>query len=394
MLVSALMMPVMVLADTPPAIPLAVYGDVKIDGANAPIGTIITVLNGASEAARTTTTQAGKYFLEVPASNAGASLTYKVNGTLAVEKVAANPVSVASDKIDLAITTAPSVCNPSSIANGTIGAYPQCAITCNSGYSLSNGVCTAISSGGGGGGGGGGGSSSSSSTSQTTSTSQTIPTVPLTPPMVTTPQVLGVKISAAEVQLNQILTDSAAIWTEKRDVILSNAGAKIDEAKEKTTSDKYISKLSGHRDLAGSEINRLNFFITYGTAGTKILGAGERAGVIGSYQAAFGKLPKTQAEWQDAIKIANGRWPSVKSAAAETKAKTSFKKIYGRDANMSNANDNAAVTIMAYGLRPSARNLNSEKVAILSFKYFYKRAPVSAVDWDAVRAIAYSGAKR
>lgn len=105
-------------------------------------------------------------------------------------------------------------------------------------------------------------------------------------------------------------------------------------------------------------------------------------------------MPKTETEWQDALKVASGRWPTEKSTAAETKAKVSLKKIYGKEANMSNQNDNAAVTIMAYGLRPSARNLASEKTAILSFKYFYKRAPTTAVDWDAVRAIAYSGAKR
>ena len=34
-------------------------------------------------------------------------------------------------------------CNPSSVANGTVGAYPSCAITCDSGYTLSNGSCVA-----------------------------------------------------------------------------------------------------------------------------------------------------------------------------------------------------------------------------------------------------------
>jgi hypothetical protein len=61
---------------------------------------------------------------------------------------------------------------------------------------------------------------------------------------------------------------------------------------------------------------------------------------------------------------------------------------------MKQANDNAAVTVMAYGLRPASRNTNSEKVAINSFKYIYKKTPTSAQDWDIVRAIAYSGAKR
>jgi len=61
---------------------------------------------------------------------------------------------------------------------------------------------------------------------------------------------------------------------------------------------------------------------------------------------------------------------------------------------MSQPNDNAAVTVISYGLRPGNRNMNSEKAAIKSFKAIYGHAPVSAVAWDIVRAIAYSGAKR
>ena len=49
---------------------------------------------------------------------------------------------------------------------------------------------------------------------------------------------------------------------------------------------------------------------------------------------------------------------------------------------------------MAYGLRTATRNLNSEKAAIKSFKAIFGKAPTTASDWDAVRAIAYSGAKR
>jgi hypothetical protein len=41
-----------------------------------------------------------------------------------------------------------SVCSPSTISHGTIGAYPGCAVSCNSGYTLSAGSC--ISTGGGG----------------------------------------------------------------------------------------------------------------------------------------------------------------------------------------------------------------------------------------------------
>lgn len=360
-----------------PTIPLLVYGEAKIDGANAPIGTVITVFNGAAEVARTTVSQVGKYFLEVPAGNAGANLTYKVNGAVSASAVCPNSLVTPSVRIDLAITTpAPT---PAPIPAPTPTPAPASGNGNNSG---------------------GGGSPLPNLTPTptpapaSTSTPTLMPTP--SPAPTVTPQVLGVKIaSAAEIQLNTILTDSAAIWSENLNTILANAKAARDENSEKITADKYLSNLThNEKSFLAADANRLNFFITYGTVGTKILGAGERAGVISSYKSAFSKLPKTETQWQDAIKIANGRWPSEKNGAAEAKAKTSFKKIYGREAKMSNTNDNAAVTVMAYGLRPSARNLNSEKAAILSFKYFYKRAPISAADWDAVRAIAYSGAKR
>ena len=61
---------------------------------------------------------------------------------------------------------------------------------------------------------------------------------------------------------------------------------------------------------------------------------------------------------------------------------------------MENSNDNAAVTIIAYGLRSDSRNLGSEKAGIKSFKHIYGYNPESAIDWDIVRAIAYSGATR
>jgi chitodextrinase len=136
-------------------------------------------------------------------------------------------------------------------------------------------------------------------------------------------------------------------------------------------------------------------FIQNGTPTTVIIGAGERGGSIASFRSAFGRLPESETDWQDVVKIANGRWPSQKNITAEQRAQTeTFAKIYGRTANLKNQNDNAAVTVITYGLRPAQRNVNSEKAAILSFKYFYKKSPTTAQEWDIVRAIAYSGAKR
>jgi hypothetical protein len=106
-------------------------------------------------------------------------------------------------------------------------------------------------------------------------------------------------------------------------------------------------------------------------------------------------LPVLAEEWQDVIKIANGRWPTEKNTASEERVKTAaFRQIYKRDPDMNNANDNAAVTVMSYGLRPAQRNLESEKNAIRIYRDIFKAAPASAESWDMVRAIAYSGAKR
>jgi hypothetical protein len=136
-------------------------------------------------------------------------------------------------------------------------------------------------------------------------------------------------------------------------------------------------------------------FIQDGTPTTIVIGAGERAGVVGSYNSAFKRLPKNDGDWLDVIKIANGRWTKEKNSSAEVSAEKAFKAIYLRAPNRKNNRyDDNAVNVIAYGLRPSNRNVASEAAAVKSFKYVYKKLPVSANDWDIVRAIAYSGAKR
>ena len=135
-------------------------------------------------------------------------------------------------------------------------------------------------------------------------------------------------------------------------------------------------------------------FNACGTKSTRHLGSGERLGVVNSYRAAFGRLPSTAEHWFDVIKIANDRFPGETSASAEASARLRFRTVYGRDPNMSHDYDRNAVYIMAYGLRPLPRNLNSEAVAIATFRAAFGTAPVSAIQWDTVRAVAYSGATR
>ncbi len=156
---------------------------------------------------------------------------------------------------------------------------------------------------------------------------------------------------------------------------------------------ELIDKADGQVSLESSR--SLARFIHEGTLTTEYLGAGERAGVVDSYLSAFGSLPSSEEQWQDVVKIANGRWPSQKNEKLEQEVKkTIFEELYKREPNMENANDNAAVTIIAYGLRPSNRNTKNEKQAVKTFEHIYGHSPSKALDWNIVRAIAYSGARR
>ena len=149
------------------------------------------------------------------------------------------------------------------------------------------------------------------------------------------------------------------------------------------------------RVLSEQDKFALAFYIHEGSQTTKILGSGERTGVLNSYLSVFGKLPATESEWQDIIKIANGRWPTERNLGAENKSQTTiFASVYKRSPDMNNPHDNAAVTVITYGLRPADRKLDNEKVAIKIFRGIFSYDPVDAIDWDIVRAIAYSGATR
>lgn len=180
--------------------------------------------------------------------------------------------------------------------------------------------------------------------------------------------------------------------------ILSELEQLRSRIREQENEIKYLRGLVDDLTVLNQEVrDSLNQFITYGVdQNTELLGEGERAAVIYSYKSAFNKLPETDDELADAIRIANGRWPSKTNASAEHRAQLEFRKIYLRNPNMANPNDNAAVTVMAYGLRQKAenRNLESEKEGIKTFEYVYGRLPESTEDWNIMQAITYSGATR
>lgn len=168
--------------------------------------------------------------------------------------------------------------------------------------------------------------------------------------------------------------------------------------KEQQNEIKYLKKLIiDLSKISGSMQDAIRNFITYGSdTNTKGLGEGERAAVIYSYKSAYGKLPSNNEELADAIKIANGRWPAKRVAAKEESAKKFFYRIYGREADMNNANDSAAIVIMSYGLKQKFynRNIGSEENALKAFKFVFGHNPSTTEEWNILQAITYSGAKK
>lgn len=142
-------------------------------------------------------------------------------------------------------------CNPASVANGTINAT-TCAITCNSGFTLSSQSCVAQSTGGGGGGGGGGSATSIFTTTSTgtvtttatgtTSSGTTIPPTGTIPSGMTTP--IGstpIKVPAIQIPTSRLVfSDIGNNWA--KDYIQKLASRKIVNNTEKFRPDDSLSR--------------------------------------------------------------------------------------------------------------------------------------------------------
>ncbi|MDD5527836.1 MAG: hypothetical protein PHO56_02550 [Patescibacteria group bacterium] len=374
-----LLAPSIALADDSfPSFPMSFYGSAKLDNASLPANSIIQAFVNNSLVGQVTLNEAGIYGYDNPTKIRLTIGEYSENEI--IFKYVLPGTSIA-------------------LTGGSTNKYSG---TFESGKTQSiNFVFTTVSAPPGNqpsGGSGGGGSVTKPITVpapvKIISTS-TLPVTSNVPMTMETTEVLGSKIinySAFNTLFgldgalaNDISHNEAETITSQQELLQLN---KVNENLYNRVVGSYLSKLSDSTKKA------IVYFIQVGTPTTKRLGSGEQAGSLNSYISAFNKVPSSTVEWQDVVKIANGRWPAQKSQTAEDNAVAKFKKVYLRVPDMKNVNDNAAVTVITYGLRPASRNTNSEKAAIKSFKVIFKYNPTSAVDWDIVRAIAYSGAKR
>jgi hypothetical protein len=194
-------------------------------------------------------------------------------------------------------------------------------------------------------------------------------------------------------------------WIVKVNALLEKNGEDLfrnlkisqDINKENEVKDKYLKKIETYQQIKEDYQKALANFVTYGAdINSNFLGTGERAAVVHSFKTAYGRLPESETDLTDLVKIANGSWPTQKSVEAENRAKEQFRKIFKRIADMNDAFDNAAITIMAYGLKQRAenRNLESEKRGIIAFRNLYGSNPNTTEDWNVMQAITYSGSSR
>lgn len=207
----------------------------------------------------------------------------------------------------------------------------------------------------------------------------------------------------SEKSQQEIIHDTAALFSTDSAAIARAVGKEPEPAREQEIREEKKIVAVMHGATAEQEAVAVGF-ISYGTPTTEKLGEGERAGVLNSYKAAYGALPVTEKDWNDALRIASGKLPSVVSRTAEERAVALFKKIYTRDPVINygegspslltahDSPDRAALLMAAYGIRPAVRDLHTEREAISSFVTAFAKIPVSAQDWDAVRMIAYGSA--
>ncbi len=194
--------------------------------------------------------------------------------------------------------------------------------------------------------------------------------------------------------IDLFLDEVKVIMSGDAGMFTMNAGVKLNKALENKYYQVTKNLLESVSNFENVNIYSINNFITYGTYSTKGLGVGERIGVLKSYQFAYKKLPSTESDWFDVLKISNGYWPSEVDTLAEVVARYKFESVYLRESVDGNLQDKSAVMLTAYGVRPLKRSIADELKAIEIFENIFKKSPIEVVDWNVVRAIAYSGASR
>ncbi len=216
--------------------------------------------------------------------------------------------------------------------------------------------------------------------------SPAVTSVPEPLPTLPQPRVLGVEDVAPQC----ILTAKEAEYvTPDTDVILKHLNRSKDVGMEEYYN-RVLTPRVVPKDLTGDVLAAVRNFVNYGTLNTVRLGHGERAGAVNSFAAIYGRMPQDVCDWQEVIRLSTTRMPTAQQLRDKDALKT-FRAIYSRTPHEESAADRVALKVMAYGIRPQARNIQAEYEASKVFYRIFRKLPETATEWDANRAIAYSG---
>ncbi|MFA5742555.1 MAG: hypothetical protein WCX77_02170 [Candidatus Paceibacterota bacterium] len=165
--------PVLAFAEGP-SLPMSLWGTATVNGSNVPVGTVVSSYNSIGVVyGNVTVTTAGLYGTNNldQANPAEARLLFEGSGTITFKAVIPGYnsgeiitavetkafVAGVAERKDLSfVATSDNVC--AAVANGEVGAYPSCTLTCNYGYSKDGNSCVYTSSSGSGSGSGSGAS--------------------------------------------------------------------------------------------------------------------------------------------------------------------------------------------------------------------------------------------
>jgi hypothetical protein len=246
----------------------------------------------------------------------------------------------------------------------------------------------AVVTGGGGGGGGGGCGREGGGCGGIVPPPIVVVAPPSVPPPA--PRVLGESFAVTLDGSCPLTETEAPFITSDPMNLLRNLGVDRDTSLERLFFRSLVPRVAPS-STDRNDLLTINTFTTYGTHLSLRLGAGERAGVVDSFRAIFGRIPLSACDWQMALRIANSQLPGIRNISRERSMEIVFQKIWKRDPDRTNTQDDLAIMMMSYGLRPQIRDLSAERLAIKVYQKVFGKSPHGATAWDTMRAIAYSG---
>jgi len=265
------------------------------------------------------------------------------------------------------------MCSTKTVSNGSVSS--SCAITCDSGYAQSGNSCVASSR-------------HAAYTGEVINT----PVVESTP-VVNSPVVVPTITPTTNEAVNETTTIVDQPNLTVVPVATTTSAVSIvpvlPETRDLSSEEKaqVMSKQLTNEAISAEVVN----FIAYASPAMDVkYNANERKVILQDFQSIYNKLPTTEKDWSNVVKISEGETPT-RVISAEVKALKEFNKIFRRQVNFQKASEEKFIHQLAYRVRMESRNLYKEGLALAKYIKIYRKVPKDNFTWAIVRSLAYSG---